>query len=183
MRRAKCFFTRSVETLMAHVNSVSGALVEAGYENKMFEERVNVICDPYIILDFFSYQNFLSFCHFSLLKNLENSAFFISLLSFQHLIIIIFIKTWGEKKWRISWLIITRGDNRNYLCNNLIANLRDSIRIISQVTLDRDRDLRFGFPFIVNPAFIPLLAPRATSSRGLLFIFPERLCRRNAMRA
>jgi len=46
----------------------------------------------------------------------------------------------------------------------------------SQVTLDRERNPRFGFPLIVSPAFIPLVAPRATSSRGLLFIFPERLC-------
>lgn len=182
MRRAKCFFTRSVETVTAHVNSVSGTLVEAGYENKMFEERVNVTCDPYTR---FSYQNFLSFCHFPLLENLENSIFFVAipLLSFQHLIIIIFIKTLGKKK--VVNILTNNYERRQskLSCNNLIANLRDSIRIISQVTLDRDRDLRFGFPLIVNPAFIPLLAPRATSSRGLLFIFPERLCRRNAMRA
>lgn len=41
--------------------------------------------------------------------------------------------------------------------------------------------LRSGFPLIVNPAFVPLLAERPP--RGLLFIFPERLCRRGAMRA
>lgn len=52
---SKTLFTRSVETVTAHVDFVSGTLVEAGYENEMLEEASQChsrsLC-VYPILDF-----------------------------------------------------------------------------------------------------------------------------------
>lgn len=96
MRRAKRFFTQSVETVTAHVNLVSGTLVEAGYENEMLEKRVNVTCDLY------AYLIYSTFVSISLVPSsspaigkFKRLFFFVIFISLRDLIFI--IKILGEK--------------------------------------------------------------------------------------
>lgn len=76
---SKTLFTRSMETVTVHVNLVSGALVEAGYENEMLEEasqcHLRSLC-VYLILDFRVniFGPFITPSTIRKLDNLENSV-------------------------------------------------------------------------------------------------------------